>query len=688
MSSSKAESEMAALIEKALSCLEASEIDLALDAYRLAVKICPCSGGRDPRVRCRCKNFKKAVAKGGSIIRELLKTCHCTIGQKFGKSRCDNVHHIEALDHRATIFELLDELDNATDDAEWILELAPQLPDGYLHLGNIEELQGNSDFAWEIYTMGIEYIEAVNETSIDSSPKLQVRQRDSRSTRCLRVSKKWACTLTSPLNARLWRDIQFSDSRFNPRPELSPGPEGLKRMLSWAGDGGARKVVMARKMDLTQSMLTLLVDESPYLEYLKVEKNLPKEISFPMNGKSWNRLRFFSFRALRFGSECRVDSPGGFPCSFLQDAAGSLEHLDFQGIPVEWYENEEPFIPFLPKLKTLRISDRPYMPNEPEQPLFPIYPLTVAFPRLEQLFIGPYIQYLDPEPVSMWRDKRDEIWPYLKVLIYKRGAYEEPNPDTEITRSALRFLMCINRGNSLQHIGMDYHEGCFDKDIFSGSDDIIPDYDIVQDSEFRNLRSFNSASLSISPEGARNLLSKAIQTKQLTSFDIVFPTYYHRGIVDFPTVDGSVVYGAVADEFVGERHADHLRGYDWARGAPSIQSLGCYALDLHPAPKNDEGHFLAQFLATFPNLRTLSISCECGCPPSAVANGKAEYVSLLVEILRLTHLDTMYMDFDDYEACAQVRETAHEQGVQLMRLSPLFYESMRDLREWPVSLGD
>ncbi|CCE29345.1 uncharacterized protein CPUR_03038 [Claviceps purpurea 20.1] len=429
----------------------------------------------------------------------------------FNNGKCDNVHHIEALDSRAAAFEAMGELDSAADDAEWILQLAPQLPDGYLRLGNTEKLQGNSDFAWEIYTMGIE---AVKETSMEFSPKLQVRWRNPRSTT-------------------------------------------LRGIMTRPRDSGARKIVIPEDMNLTQSMLTLLLDESPYLEYLKIE-DLPGEISFPTNGKTWNRLKHFSLEAGNYGCffEGLVDDPGGFPCSFLQDAAGSLEHLDFVGIPAEWY---------------------------------------------------------------------------IKIRCGPCG-----RPDT---------------------------------DILSAGDDLLPDFDFVQDTESKNLRSFKTTSLSILPDRARNLLSKALQTKQLTSFDIVFPKYYKRR---------SRLYSSV-DKYVEGRHADHLRGYDWARGAPSIQSLSCYGLRLHPPPKNDQDHLVADFLATFPNLRILSIACEF--------DDMADYVSLLVEILRHTHLETMYMRRVDHEACAQLRQAARDQGVQLKKLPGRFAFHWPPQREWPVSLG-
>lgn len=53
--------------------------------------------------------------------------CSCTIGKTFNK--CDASNHIRALDYRAATFEAMGEIDRAKLDAEWLLELAPRLPE-------------------------------------------------------------------------------------------------------------------------------------------------------------------------------------------------------------------------------------------------------------------------------------------------------------------------------------------------------------------------------------------------------------------------------------------------------------------------------------------------------------------------------------------------------------------------------
>lgn len=98
---------------------------------RQAMKYCPCARGVK-RERCTCKNFEKIAAEDGSIFKEAMYNCKCEVGKTFNK--CDNKNHIQALDYRAATFEALEKLDRAKKDAEWMLELAPRLPDVGTHL--------------------------------------------------------------------------------------------------------------------------------------------------------------------------------------------------------------------------------------------------------------------------------------------------------------------------------------------------------------------------------------------------------------------------------------------------------------------------------------------------------------------------------------------------------------------------
>ncbi|KAG6158211.1 hypothetical protein E4U11_004825 [Claviceps purpurea] len=461
---------------------------------------------------------------------------------------------------------------------------------------------------------------------------------------CLRVSKQWTCTLTSPMYAPLWRDMTFSDGEMN----CGPSTAELRKMLSWAGDGGARKIVIPRRMTLTHSMLALLLEASPSLKHLEYF-DLPKDLLFPSNGKTWDRLTYFSLKLCDgkrlFG--LRGDGPGRFPHSFLQNAAISLEHLDLMGIPAQWYDGA-PLIPLLPSLKILRMSqNKGILDADP----FRVFPLSIAFPNLEQLYIGPDIPYLNPAPLSRWREKRRDIWPHLKVLIFEFRSSVASIQHVASTRLMLRYLMCLSHGNSLQHIRLQLRIENWN-DIFSIPDTLIPDFDDVQELNFQNLRFFSSTFFCLSPDGARNLLSNSMQAQRLTSFDIVFLKHTDAGRASLGDLS-------------------HLRSYEWARGAPSIQALGFYRFRFWCYPEDCDYHPLAEFVASFPNLRTLSIwSPYYGLP---------ELARLVDMILRVTHLETIYMLFVNDEAFTQLRQAARNQGVRLVEIS--------ETRQWPVPLG-
>lgn len=151
------------------------------------MKRCRCTRG-SKRERCRCKNFEAVAERKGSIFNEAMYTCTCDVGKTF--SKCDAANHIRALDYRAATFEAMGELERSKLDAEWLLELAPRLPEvclpclehelavgqitdvpqGYLRLGKVARLQKKPEYAWHIYNAGIEATE-----SSPRSPLIEVR---------------------------------------------------------------------------------------------------------------------------------------------------------------------------------------------------------------------------------------------------------------------------------------------------------------------------------------------------------------------------------------------------------------------------------------------------------------------------------------------------------------------------------
>ncbi|CCE33167.1 uncharacterized protein CPUR_07091 [Claviceps purpurea 20.1] len=543
-----------------------------------------------------------------------------------------------ALDFQAITFEALGLIDEAMKNGEWMLELAPQLPDGYLRVGRIARLQKKYEYAWKIYTTGIE---VYKQTDAGSSAKLQKlydarkplhRYSLKRNPLCLPA--EIVTQIFSYLHFReiipLWRDITFKKHETQmPRLDL------LRKMLLWAGDGGARKIVIPSGMNITQPALTLLLEASPRLEYLKLDW-LRGNLAFPSNQNTWDRL----MHAFISGSEKTffhrpAEPPGGFAQMFLQSAASNLEHLTLKPIPLEWY-NSVPSIPLLPKLKNLRLHGW-----QDEGTPLPIYPLSIASPRLEQLCIAA-IRNFDPDPVAFRRKESEDIWPHLKVLMYKPDGPNGPDSCEIRTHSTLRYLASLNRGNSLQHIQFEFDWPPRSKplpDIFGDSPDQLTNSDIFQHAQFQNLRSLRSEKMWISPDRARTLLSNAIKNKKLTSFDIVFPM---EEMNERLTADASV---------------RHLKGYDWLCGNPTIHTLGCQDFLFSFNPEDEEGRLLPQFLATFPNLRTLTINSE--------HYGPAQFAKLVKAILKVTHLKVICTESLGEKELDELEELARSKGTEI-----------------------
>ncbi|CCE31690.1 uncharacterized protein CPUR_05544 [Claviceps purpurea 20.1] len=121
-------------------------------------------------------------------------------------------------------------------------------------------------------------------------------------------------------------------------------------------------------------------------------------------------------------------------------------------------------------------------------------------------------------------------------------------------------------------------------------------------------------------------------------FDMVFP------------IDRDLPTGSLRDA-----STRHLKDYSWLRGAPSVQELGCYDFSFSPNPNNDEHLPLVQFLATFPNLQTLTLSPH---------HNYRCLSSVVMAILRLTHLKTIYTS-GGHTVSNELRQAAQAHGVQM-----------------------
>jgi hypothetical protein len=140
----------------------------------------------------------------------------------------------------------------------------------------------------------------------------------------------------------------------------APRYDALKKMLTWAGKGGARKIVipLPKAFLLNQQKLILLLKSSPSLEHLEIGPQFDILV-FPPNENVWTKLRHVAINGTGDPAKPAWSTPvipiGGFPLAFLNNAAPSLEHLVLTGIPEQWYASDS--VPMLPNLKTLRMSN-------------------------------------------------------------------------------------------------------------------------------------------------------------------------------------------------------------------------------------------------------------------------------------------------------------------------------------------
>lgn len=139
----------------------------------------------------------------------------------------------------------------------------------------------------------------------------------------------------------------------------APRVDVLKKLLTWAGKGGARKIVIRnpKGLLLNQAKLLMLLKSSTQLQYLEVGPQ-SEPLSFPSHAPVWKSLQHVAIDGTGPASKqnwnLSQDTAGGFPLGFLNNASSSLEHLVLTGVPDNWYMGHN--LPSLPNLKSLRLS--------------------------------------------------------------------------------------------------------------------------------------------------------------------------------------------------------------------------------------------------------------------------------------------------------------------------------------------
>ncbi|GJN76328.1 hypothetical protein PLICBS_010440 [Purpureocillium lilacinum] len=649
----------------------------ALKQFTRAMILCPCTHGVK-RPRCICKDFEAVAAKNGSILREALYRCACDVGKTFKK--CRNPLHIKALDYRAGTFEALKALDRARKDAEWMLELAPRLPDGYLRLGKIARLQKKSDFARKIYASGIEASDREAPGAVkklqqlrDALKPLEARlnKRDPlwlplemavmvfanlsvpQLTKCLQVSKSWNQTLQGVYFKNLWSSVIFP--RSNSRP---PANWALHKIVART-HGSIREIEVVDTLwfQLTpQKLDTLLRNATSNLERLVVGPLLTYDYS------SVGSYRFKKLRHLAAVTDNTDGRPrhgmapnvGVLPTGLITGIAQTLVHLHLLGIPQDWHNLK---MPMFPKLKYLRLEHKEKL----AQNAFPIFDIALMTPHMEQLSLkGIHLtigHFWQMEPA--W----EQLWNKLKVFVFAFPLAGRPWQPQETT-AALSMMMSVNHGTTFEHFDHDiaFTEG----DPWSPAKVITTTYDwsnytngniislpVVGHAKFPKMREFRVQSLAHIPDKLEAALQDAMANRHLHTLDIVF---------DLEDMNSAT----------GTEHVEHLKKYNWLRGLDSIHTLGVFGFRFKQYPRKDEDLPLPGFLATFPNLETLSLGSE--------SYDDAEFCFVVEAIMKVTHLKTIYQQNVGGAAWDRLVKIGKQYGVQII-------PGPRP-KEWPVKLDE
>ncbi|PMB72390.1 hypothetical protein BM221_002493 [Beauveria bassiana] len=265
----------------------------ALAHFTRAMLSCRCNRGMK-RDRCSCKNFEAVVDKGGSIFHEAMYTCSCSVGKMFNK--CDNPVHIKALDYRAATFESMKELDRAKRDAEWILELAPRLPDR---------------------------------------------------------------TLMSRDFASLWKDLDFTGSSTPRRPPridflkklVAGAGRDVRRLVIEEQN---------HRFQLSQAKLFVLLQGAVRLEHLELScpdhtLRIPPTAGVCKTLKTLS-LRLFAAEPKKSAIGLDYIPACAYPFELLNPVAEAIETLHLSGLPMSWFREQD--VPCMPRLKYLHLQMR------------------------------------------------------------------------------------------------------------------------------------------------------------------------------------------------------------------------------------------------------------------------------------------------------------------------------------------
>lgn len=264
-----------------------------------------------------------------------------------------------------------------------------------------------------------------------------------------------------------------------------------------------------------------------------------------------------------------------------------------------------------------------------------------------------HVDEVTPDNVEATKLMLKDKWKHLKVLVCEGG---QTGALGRIDMNNFMRLVSIDRGSRLHYLEL----RCFWDDIegrtFLEQTEIWPSSSgsIEGNNSFKNLRHLRLNKVAMDGTSARDVLQLPFENGKLQSFDINFRTLR----LDEP-VEGSA-------------SSQHMRDFAWLRGCESIRSLSLLNFRFRRHPRSDEDMPLPSFLASFPNLEDLQIESEYYDDP--------ELCSVIVEVLKVTHLKTLYQSTMKGMSLDHLREATKQFGVQLV-------QGGRP-RPWPIVLEE
>ncbi|RGP59381.1 f-box tpr repeat pof3 [Fusarium longipes] len=589
-----------------------------------------------------------------------------TIAMQLTFNKCDNKLHIQALDYRAATFEDIKELERAQKDAEWMLELAPRLPDGYLRLGKILRLQKKHEFAWKVYNAGIEMGSDHHQVESPKFKKLRTARQPLHTrfyrrdllenppeiiqrifryldfptlVRCTRVSKGWRRYLSSHGNERLWRTLWFTNKIPFNRP---PGIKSIKKLISYSGKD-ARHIIIddISRFRLNQQKLLILLQGSKNLERLVLKGSVEEDLSIPDTNGILKKLNHITLQDILMRKP-QILSP------LLRHASESLQSLYINGLPQTGSYNDLRF-PHLPNLQYLRLDEF----SRPGIFRLDIWQIAHKTPCLQQL----YLQDVQLSAEILHNTGLDDYWPGLRAV-----TIHGPNDLDLSTARTIQQLTSLRGGRVLQYIDFDFRWKPDDEgplgvivllERLGQEPGMLTTEGYHEHYQYTELRSLRLRRATINPLKLQKVLVDALAGQKLHTLDLTFPLD-HRGAPE------------------GSASTQHIHDHAWLRGDHGIKCIGLSEFRFRAYPKTDDEMYLPGFLASFPNLEILEINSSHYDP--------REFCTMIEAILKTTHLQKIYQKTVLGDWRDKLAEATKKQGVELIWGDRP--------REWPLVIKD